>query len=95
MPKEYAHTLGITTHVCGFEVAWYCVAWNSSVVSGSHRVPSGFIAHIPVEGSQVSGATWHVELSDTHPTVKQSPTRMSSRAKSPVRLFPEVYLEKG
>ena len=36
----------------------------------------------PVDGAPIVG----------HPTVKQSPTLMSSRARSPVKLVPDVYL---
>ena len=59
----------------------------SFVVSGSlssHTVPSGNAAHMPVFESQT--------VHDVHPTVRQSPTFTSSKAKSPVKLAPEMYL---
>ena len=67
-----------------------------SVVSGSHVVPSGYTGHRPVAGSQVPAGTMHGLFGDPeHPTAKQSPTTIWSRAKSPVKLDPEMYLVTG
>merc|ERR1719424_335650 len=47
----------------------------------SHVCPAAYKEHRPVEGSQLSGT---VQLGDDeHPGVRQSPIRVSSRAKSP------------
>ena len=61
----------------------------------SHADPSALTEHRPVAESQVPPGTRQFESDAEQPTVKQSPIRMSSRAKSPVKLFPEVYLAKG
>ena len=66
----------------------------------SHVVPSVTVAHMPVAESQEREPPFRhmaVPVSEEfpmagHPTVKQSPTWMSSRAKSPVKELPEVYL---
>ena len=68
----------------------------------SHVVPSANTGHRPVAASQAPAGTMHglLAVAVGHPTVRQSPTMMWSRAKSPVKLDPEVYLvtkrgEKG
>jgi hypothetical protein len=74
--------------------------WHMSLaVNGSessHWVPSAYAEHRPVEGSQVPPGMMHGLLGDDpvagHPKVKQSPTMISSRPKSPVQLDPAVYV---
>ena len=66
------------------------------MVSESHVVPSAYTKHRPVAGSQVPEGSMHGEADDlAQPSLKQSPSCMSSRAKSPVKLDPDVYLVRG
>ena len=62
------------------------------VVSDTHVIPSAYTEHRPVAESQVPPGTRQFESDAEQPTVKQSPIRMSSRAKSPVSLDPDMYL---
>ena len=71
---------------------WQYPNWHTSLtVNGSlssHVVPSAYTEHRPVAKSQVPPGIMHGLMRDAvdalHPTDKQSPITISSRAKSPV-----------
>ena len=71
------------------------VPFDLGVVSTSRQVPLVLTVsneHRPVVESQLEVKQ---SFEVTHPIVKQSPTRTSSRAKPPVWLEPDVYLVVG